>query len=415
MGKLFNRLMIAVVNIILNLFNLRIKLKYVLLALIVFTGSAVGITYSKLINQVGGKSDYDEAMRYIEMKDVLDDNFIDDVDRSSLANSASAAMVNGLGDKWSYYMTADEYKTYQLYSSNEYADIGMSIIKDENSGGFQVVSVSLGAPAANAGLTAGMVITSVDGIDVTGLDSDDVRTLIRSRLNTKFTIGVLGSKELLNVDCSYTYVSPVFSRLEKTEAGYVKIDNFEAGSGQDAVDAIESLLDQGATALVIDLRGNAGGLASEATVLLDYLLPNCDLFCTVGKDGKKDMVKSDSVCLNLPTVVLVNTGTYSEAEVFAAVMQEQGWATIMGETTQGKTRTQQTIELSDGSAVRLSTRRYLTAKGTDISRTGVVPDSIVYNSDASTVGTTDGTTGITDGSASTSSDEQLMAALRLLS
>lgn len=415
MGKLFNRLMNAVVNIILNLFNLRIKLKYVLLALIVFTGSAVGITYSKLINQVGGKSDYDEAMRYIEMKDVLDDNFIDDVDRSSLANSVSAAMVNGLGDKWSYYMTADEYKTYQLYSSNEYADIGMSIIKDENSGGFQVVSVSLGAPAANAGLTAGMVITSVDGIDVTGLDSDDVRTLIRSRLNTKFTIGVLGSKELLNVDCSYTYVSPVFSRLEKTEAGYVKIDNFEAGSGQDAVDAIESLLDQGATALVIDLRGNAGGLASEATVLLDYLLPNCDLFCTVGKDGKKDMVKSDSVCLNLPTVVLVNTGTYSEAEVFAAVMQEQGWATIMGETTQGKTRTQQTIELSDGSAVRLSTRRYLTAKGTDISRTGVVPDSIVYNSDASTVGTTDGTTGITDGSASTSSDEQLMAALRLLS
>ena len=79
MGKLFNRLMNAVVNIILNLFNLRIKLKYVLLALIVFTGSAVGITYSKLINQVGGKSDYDEAMRYIEMKDVLDDNFIDDV------------------------------------------------------------------------------------------------------------------------------------------------------------------------------------------------------------------------------------------------------------------------------------------------------------------------------------------------
>lgn len=415
MGKLFSRLLNAIVNIILNLFNLRIRLKYVILALIIFTGSAIGITYSKMLKQVGGKADYDEAMRYIEMKDLLDDNFIDDVDRGNLANSASSAMVNGLGDKWSYYMTADEYKTYQLYSSSEYADIGMSIIKEENSGGFQVVSVNLGAPAANAGLTAGMVITSVDDTEVIGADIDEVRTLIRSRMNTKFTLGILGSKEPLTVDCGYTYVSPVFSRFEKTEAGYIKIDNFEAGSGQDAVDAIEGLLDQGATALVIDLRGNAGGLASEATVLLDYLLPNCELFSTVGKDGKKDIVKSDSVCLNLPTVVLVNTGTYSEAEVFAAVMQEYGWATIMGETTAGKTRTQQTLELSDGSAVRLSTRRYLTANGTDISRTGVVPDSIVYNSDASTVGTTAGTTGVTDGSASTSSDEQLMAALRLLS
>ena len=87
----------------------------------------------------------------------------------------------------------------------------------------------------------------------------------------------------------------------------------------------------------------------------------------------------------------------------------------MGEATQGKTRTQETLEISDGSAVRLSTKRYITATGTDISRSGVVPDSIIYNSDASATGTTEGTTGVTDGTSSTSADEQLMAALKLLS
>lgn len=415
MGDLLLRLLAFFVRLFHRFFNLKIRLKYVFLALIVLVGSAIGITYNKVMTKVGGEEDYEEAMRYVEMKKLLNEHFIDDVDQAVLTDASSAAMVSGLGDKWSYFMTADEYKTYQLYSSTEYSDIGMSIIKDEASGGFQVVSVNAGAPAAIGGVSAGMVITAVDGQSVINNDIDAVRTLIRSRMNKNFTISVLGSKEDLEVNCASTYVSAVFSRLEKTEAGYIKIDNFEAGSGQDAVNAIERLLDEGATSLVIDVRGNPGGLASEAATLLDYLLPDCTLFSTVGKDGKPDKVTSDSVCLNLPTVVLVNTGTYAEAEIVAAVLQEYSWATVMGETTSGKTSTQETLELSDGSAVRLSTRRYLTAGGRDISHSGVVPDSIVYNADASATGTTSGTTGVTDGTGSTSTDEQLMAALRLLS
>ena len=415
MGDLFRRLLLAIGRLISALFNLKIKLKYVLAAILIITGTTVGLTYRNMLDSVGGKSDFAEAVRYIEMKDVLEENFIDPVDRDLLAGSASAAMVESLNDKWSYFMTADEYKTYQLYSSNEYTDIGMSIIKDENSGGFQVVSVNAGAPAALAGLGAGQVIVSVDGESVIGRDIDAVRTLIRSRMNTSFKLGILGSKEELTVDCGSTYVSAVESRLEKTEAGYIKIGNFEAGSGSDAVEAIKTLLHDGASALVLDLRGNAGGLASEIAVLLDYFLPDCEMFSTVGNDGKKDAYMSDNTQLELPTVVLINSSTFSEAEVFAAVMQEYSRAVIMGEATQGKTRTQETLEISDGSAVRLSTKRYITAAGTDISRSGVVPDSIVYNSDASATGTTEGTTGISDGTGSTSADDQLMAALKLLS
>ena len=256
--------------------------------------------------------------------------------------------------------------------------------------------------------------TYVDGEDVTGLDADSFRTLVRSKQNTKFTVET-GSGDSYEVNCAATYVNPVSYRLEKTEAGYVKIDNFEAGSGQAAIDAFEDLLNQNASAFVIDLRGNPGGLTSELQTFLDYLLPSGDLFVAVDKGGKEEVYTSDSICLDMPMCVLVNSQTFSEAEIFAAVLQECDWATIMGEPTTGKTRTQQIIEISDGSAIRLSTHSFLTPNRVDISLNGVVPDSIVYNSDPSTVGTTEGTTGGSSGTASSSNDEQLIAALKLLS
>ena len=284
MRNLLQRLLDNILDGISAFFNLGVRLKYVVALLILFTGGAVALTYNRMLNNVGGRSDYEEAMRYIAMKDLIEEHFIDPVDRDQMTDSASASIVAGLGDKWSYYMTPDEYKSYQLYSSNDYSDIGMSMIK-YSEGGFQIVSVTPGTPSANAGLTPGMIITAVD-VSVLDADIDDVRVLIRSRLNTKFNITV-GKKDTFVVDCSRTYSSPVSSRLEKTMAGYIQIKNFEAGSGQDAVNAIENLLSQKAVALCIDVRGNAGGLSGQVAILLDYLLPSGELFSQVDKEGHR--------------------------------------------------------------------------------------------------------------------------------
>lgn len=417
MRNIFQRLLYNIGRVISAIFNIGVRLKYVVLLCVVLTVGTYYITSHNAVERVGGKEDYNEAMRYIEIKDIVDERFIDDVNRAAMGDSASAAMVSGLGDPWSYFMTADEYKTYQLSATNEYSNIGMTIMRDENTGGYQVVAVSPDSAAAYAGLTAGMVITDVDGIDVTTEDIDYVRILIRSRMNDKFTLGINKGQSTIEVDCAPFYVSPVSYRLEKTEAGYIKIDNFEAGSGQDAIDAIENLLAQKAVALCIDLRGNPGGLKSEAAELLDYLLPKGTLFIERDRDGNDDVTKSDGMCVQIPIVVLINTETYSEAELFAAVLQEYNWALLMGEATSGRTRTQTTIPLEDGSAIRLSTKTYLTSNGVDICKKGgVVPDSIVYNSDASATGTTQGTTGsASDGTASISNDDQLNAALKYLS
>ena len=416
MQSLGNRLLSAIAQFFSAVFNIRIKLKFVLIAFILIISGAVAYTYYTMLDNVGGKEDYAEAMRYIEIKDVIDENFIDEVDRAALGNYAAAAMVSGLNDPWSKYMSSDEYKTYQLSSANEYQDIGISMLKDENGGGFQVIGVNPASPAALAGLTTGMYITSVDDEDITKYTLEEARTAIRSRMNGKFTLGFGRGQSPIEVDCSAAYTSAVNARMEKTEAGYVQISNFEAGSSQDAINAIEQLLNQGAIALCIDLRNNPGGLRGEVASFLDYLLPNGVLFAEMDKNGKQEVVQSDGMCIQLPMCVLVNTGTFAEAELCAAVLQEYNWATILGEATTGKTRTQETITLSDGSALQLSTGTYITGNGNDISRNGgVVPDVITSNSDASATGTTQGTTGESTGTASVSADQQLMAALTLLS
>ena len=416
MQSLGNRLLSAIAQFFSAVFNIRIKLKFVLIAFILIISGAVAYTYYTMLDNVGGKEDYAEAMRYIEIKDVIDENFIDEVDRAALGNYAAAAMVSGLNDPWSKYMSSDEYKTYQLSSANEYQDIGISRLMDENGGGFQVIGVNPASPAALAGLTTGMYIPSVDDEDITKYTLEEARTAIRSRMNGKFTLGFGRGQSPIEVDCSAAYTSAVNARMEKTEAGFVQISNFEAGSSQDAINAIEQLLNQGAIALCIDLRNNPGGLRGEVASFLDYLLPNGVLFAEMDKNGKQEVVQSDGMCIQLPMCVLVNTGTFAEAELCAAVLQEYNWATILGEATTGKTRTQETIPLSDGSALQLSTGTYITGNGNDISRNGgVVPDVITYNSDASATGTTQGTTGESTGTASVSADQQLMAALTLLS
>ena len=412
--SLGRRLLYAILRFFRAIFNIPVRFKYVLIALLLVFGGTYFHTQRTMYDNVGGKSDYDEAMRYIEIKNVVDKEFIDEVDRSTMGDNAAAAMISGLGDKWSYYMSPNEYKAFQLSSTGEYAGIGVAILKEEG-GGFEVISVNMDSPAALAGLTAGMVITSVDGIDLRDKTLDQARTLIRSRLNTKFTLG-LSRGDPIEVDCSGVYQSSVHCRLEKTMAGYVQILNFEAGTAQDAIDGIEELLNQGASALVVDLRGNPGGLATEVADFLNYLLPSGTLFIQRDKDGHEDVTTSDGMCIQLPMAVLINGDTYAEAEVCAAVIKEYQWATILGEPTTGKTRTQETIALSDGSAIRLSTGTYLTGSRLDISAAGgVTPEYIIHNTDPNSAGTTAGTTGESTGTGATSTDEQLMNALKMLS
>ena len=382
MRRIFHRMFGGVGIFFRRLFGLGIPLWFVLLMVLGSLFATRIITRNQVVQEVGGKDDYDEAMRYIEIKDIIDEKYIEPVDRKSMGYSAAIAMVSGLGDAWSSFLTDDEYKTYQLSSSNEYADIGMSLVKD-SSGGFQVVTVYPDSPAARSGVVIGMLITAVDGQKVADFSTDEVRTLIRSKMNGKFNLTIVGMSDPLEIDATNVNAEAITYRLEKTGAGYVQIHNFEAGSGQAAVDAVEYLLSQGAD---------------------------------ISKDGTERITESDSMSLELPMVVLINAGSFRESELFAQVLKDYRWATLIGEPTTGNTRTQEVIVLHDGSALRLSTHSLLSPSGIDIaSAGGVVPDMIVFNRNAAATGTTEGTVGGEEGTASVSDDTQLMEALRYLS
>jgi len=157
----------------------------------------------------------------------------------------------------------------------------------------------------------------------------------------------------------------------------VTIENFDDRCAAETIAAIESLLEQGVESLIFDVRNNPGGYAHELVELLDYLLPEGDLFRTVDYKGVEDVEISDAACLDIPMAVLVNGESYSAAEFFAAALQEYEAATVVGEKTTGKGHFQSTFLLSDGSAVALSIGKYYTPKGVSLEGVGIVPDVVV--------------------------------------
>lgn len=357
--------------------RLKINFWIALLLCILCVGVTYGVASSRSRAAFGSEENYAQAMKYLEIKNTIDDYYIGEVDEGTISSAAFSAMVNSLGDVWSSYMSPTEYQTYQLYSSNQFIGLGVSIAKDSDTGGFEITGLTEGSPAENAGLQRGDIILSVDGEDVTGMTISDARSLITSHIDESVTLLIdrNGSQTEYTVDCRLIYDNPVSYEMINGNVGYIKISNFESGAADGAIAAIESLLGSGAQYFVFDVRTNPGGLLSELTTLLDYLLPGVDIFVSVDKSGEETVITSNNVCLDMDMCVLVNADSYSAAEFFAAALQEYGWATIVGEHTTGKGRSQQTFELSDGSALHLSTAKYLTPNRVDLSEQGgVAPD-----------------------------------------
>ncbi len=362
-------------------FGIKIRFWALILACVLCVGVTYGLTVQRERGRIGSEENYSQAMKYLEIKNVIDEKYVGTVNEESVSAAAFDAMVSALGDQWSYYMSPSEYSAYKLYSANQYVGLGVQVDKDAETGGLKITGVNSGTPADNAGLEAGDIILAVAGTDITGMTVGDARSFISSNLGESVKLKIRdkdGNESELSVNCELIYTSPVTYRMLSGSIGYVQILNFDSGAADAAIKAIETLLGQGALGFVFDVRTNPGGLLSELTALLDYLLPSGNIFISVDKAGNQTPTESDSVCLDMPMAVLVNADTYSAAEFFAAALQDYNWAEIVGERTTGKSRSQQTIELSDGSAVHLSTARYLTPAGIDLAEQGgLIPDQEV--------------------------------------
>ena len=318
----------------------------------------------------------EETTKLEELQTLIEEKYIGGADSETLENAAADAMVSATGDRWSYYISADEYQSYQEQMANAYVGIGVTIQEAEEDQGFVIVSVTAGGPAEEVGIQVQDLLIMVDGQDVRGMEMDQVRALVRGEVGSHVSLTLMRQGETTTVSVERRQVQTVVAEQEmlSDHIGLVTIYNFDSRCADETIAAIETLLEGGARKLIFDVRNNPGGYASELVEVLDYLLPEGEVFHTVSYDGKESVDQSDPDCLEVPMAVLVNGSSYSAAEFFAAALQEYEAAVVVGTQTSGKGYFQNTYELGDGSAVALSVGKYYTPQGKNLEGVGITPD-----------------------------------------
>lgn len=333
---------------------------------------------------VSASTDYNKLE---DLENLILTSFAGDADKTKIEDAAADAMVNAMGDRWSYYIPAAELPSFLENSENAYVGIGVTVQATDDNSGLMVIAVQPGGPAEEAGVQVGDVIIQVDGESAQDRTVSEISAMIKGEEGTVVSITVLRSGEgiTMTVTRKRMETTVASSKLLNEHVGLVTIQNFDERCADETIAAIKALLNQGADMLLFDVRNNPGGYVDELTKVLDYLLPEGNLIRTVGTDGSDETVTSDADCVKVPMAVLVNENTYSAAELFAVDLSEYGVARIFGQKTSGKGFFQQVFQFSDGSAAGISVGRYYTSQGNNLEGIGLTPDEEIKLDDESEV------------------------------
>lgn len=327
-----------------------------------------------------------EVSKLDRLQNILEERYVGETDSVALQDAAANAMVEALGDRWSYYISAESYASYLEQKKNAYVGIGVTISVREDNKGFDVLQVEPGGPAQEAGVQPGDIMTHVEGQHVSELGLDAATNLVKGKEGTTVNLTFLRGEQVLELTMERRTIQTVVAQWEMLpdNIGYIKINNFNTNCADETIAAVEALREQGATALIFDVRNNPGGYVDELVEVLDYLLPEGVLFRSETYDGIVSEDKSDKHCVELPMAVLYNGNSYSAAEFFAAALEEYDWAITVGDPTSGKSRYQYTYSLGDGSAVNLSVGKYYTPNGVELAAVGGLTPQILVEVDDET-------------------------------
>lgn len=360
---------------------------------------------SKKDSEVGSNTDSDSEEKQAFDVDILEDKDVSDKveeinmyidnfyyfgsDKESQEEAIYDGILDGLGDPYSCYYTAEEYAELQEENTGEYVGIGAVVTQDAD----MIVSIVRpipGSPAEEAGLQAEDIIVEVDGVEITDQELTQVVEMIRGEEGTQAHVKIYREsvKDYLEFDVTRRVVENVTvnSEMLDNNIGYVQVQQFYENTPDEFIDAIEDCKSQGAKAFVIDLRDNPGGLLTAVVDMCDYIIEDGVIVSTKDKNGRDvgTYEADDEYSLDMPMIVLVNGNSASASEIFAGAMQDTGKAKLVGTTTFGKGIVQSVIPLSDGTAIKLTVAKYFTPNGNDIHGTGIEPDYVVELADGRT-------------------------------
>ena len=332
-----------------------------------------------------------KSERIDEALGVIEDSYFREADRAKLEDASINGMVKSLreryDDRFSHYFDAKTYKRFSAATSGEFSGVGMTV--SEVKRGLRVAKVYEDTPAEAGGIEMGDLVVAVEGESIAGDSATATAARIKGPPGTEVTITVVdgqsGKKEDLTLERAQVRIPAVEGEIKEAggkKIAYVQFSTFSRGAHGELRAEIEELYRQGAEGLVLDIRGNGGGLLQEAVLVTSLFVENGPIVTTEGRNRPEQTLEAAGDALDpRPTVVLTNGDTASASEILAAALQQKDLATLVGATTFGKGVFQEVIELESGAALDLTVGEYLTADGSSILGKGVKPDVVVDDKD----------------------------------
>jgi len=323
-------------------------------------------------------SDYFTAKMEL-LASLVDQYYMYDISVEDMRTGAYKGLLEGLGDPYTCYYTADEFDALMESTSGTYYGIGAVVQQNLKTMYITIVKPYVDGPAYNAGMLPGDIIYMVDDVDVTGMDIDKVVSMMKGPEGTIVKVTVVRDGVADPVELTITRgkieIETIEYEMLDNSIGYIIISGFDEPTPKQFKEALADLQKQGMKGLIIDLRDNGGGLLSAVVEMLDYILPKGMIVYTEDKYGNREEYKgTDKEVLELPMAVMINGNSASAAEIFAAAMQDYDAATLVGTTSFGKGIVQSILPLTDGTAVKITISRYFTPNGVCIHGEGVTPD-----------------------------------------
>ena len=338
-------------------------------------------SFNKKVVDVNEKSKKYNSLQTLDT--FVRENYLGDIDENELSDGILKGYISGLDDKYSKYLSEDEYLTEQSEDEGQLVGLGLTLDEDE-SGYIRIAEIMEDSPVEEAGLRKGDIITIIDGVDVLVAGFDESVEAMRGTEGSEINLTVRRG----GIDKDYTFTRrsiemiTVSGEMINESVGYINIKGFKKNTPQQFIETLERLTSNGAKAIVYDVRDNGGGIVESLSECLDPLLPEGVIATAEYKDGHSEtLVYSDETKLDIPMVVLVNGKTASAAELFAAALRDYAKAPLVGEKTYGKGVMQQTTEFGNNGAVVLTVAKYKTELSECYDGVGLVPDHPVENTD----------------------------------
>lgn len=357
-----------------------------MILLLAFAVFAVGFAAGRLSQSVANapgraRNDVERAFEPLrEAYSIIESRYIDPVELETLVDGAIKGMVDALGDAHSGYIGPELCPRSRDFSG-EFSGIGVIVKTDEETGLIQVASVIPNTPAEKAGVLPGDIFYEVDGNRVTGFSQAELSALVPGPPGTAVTIGFKRGQEFVTYEiirASFEMPNVTYEVIGDNIA-YIAMLDFHDLSRSQLEAAFEAIDITSASGLIFDIRNNPGGTLASAIEVGSAFIEDGVLLRQISRDLTEEVTRASGGYLDieLPIVVLVDETSASASEVIAGAMQDQGIATIIGETTFGKGTVQSLPDLSNGGCLRISTRRWLTPNGSWIHKQGITPDIIV--------------------------------------